>query len=287
MGKWVSIKWRPWLILGRISNLPTVWSNCLCGWLLGGGQNGAALAWLLLGASFIYVGGMYWNDAFDADFDRQHRRERPIPSMQVREIMVWRVGGILLAVGALLLMRLGWTTAWLTILLLGSVILYDAIHKMVAFSPVIMAQCRLLLLLVAASTGALGVTGLAVWASIALAGWILGLSYVARRESIRGPLSYWPLLVLALPVVLSLLINDGAVRWRGLFLSALLVVWAVWCLKHTFSKNHRNIGRTVSGLLAGICLVDLLIAPAFGWTIPVFFLLFALSLLAQRYVPAT
>src|SRR5213594_1545943 len=29
--------WRTLLILGRASNVPTVWSNCLAGWLLGGG----------------------------------------------------------------------------------------------------------------------------------------------------------------------------------------------------------------------------------------------------------
>ena len=28
---------RTLLVLGRASNLPTVWSNCFAGWLLGGG----------------------------------------------------------------------------------------------------------------------------------------------------------------------------------------------------------------------------------------------------------
>ena len=29
--------WYALLILGRVSNLPTVWWNCFAGWLLGGG----------------------------------------------------------------------------------------------------------------------------------------------------------------------------------------------------------------------------------------------------------
>jgi hypothetical protein len=32
-------KLRTLLVLGRVSNLPTVWSNCLAGWWLGGGGN--------------------------------------------------------------------------------------------------------------------------------------------------------------------------------------------------------------------------------------------------------
>ena len=28
---------RALLVLGRVSNLPTIWSNCLCGWLIGVG----------------------------------------------------------------------------------------------------------------------------------------------------------------------------------------------------------------------------------------------------------
>ena len=58
------------LILGRASNLPTVWSNCLAGWLLGGGGSLRRLGWLCVGATWLYVGGMYLNDAFDAQFDQ-------------------------------------------------------------------------------------------------------------------------------------------------------------------------------------------------------------------------
>src|SRR5438094_889537 len=74
---------RTLLMLGRVSNLPTVWSNCLAGWLLGGG--GLALRFVLLcvGATCLYIGGMYLNDAFDFEFDRAFRRERPIPSVAI------------------------------------------------------------------------------------------------------------------------------------------------------------------------------------------------------------
>src|ERR1043166_9840735 len=71
---------RTFLILGRVSNLPTVWSNCLAGWWLGGGGEVGNLPFLFIGATLLYLGGMFLNDACDAEFDRQHRRERPFPS---------------------------------------------------------------------------------------------------------------------------------------------------------------------------------------------------------------
>ena len=71
---------RTLLTLSRVSHLPTVWSNCLAGWWLGGHGNVSKLPLLFLGVSALFTGGMFLNDAFDADFDRQRRTERPIPS---------------------------------------------------------------------------------------------------------------------------------------------------------------------------------------------------------------
>ena len=278
---------RTLLVLGRASNLPTVWSNCLAGYFLGGGSSGWRFLLLCLGASLAYVGGMYLNDAFDADFDRQFRRERPIPSGRIDEGVVWKVGWALLGGGTLLLATLGWTAAVFAVLLSLSVILYDAIHKAIAFSPVLMSACRFFLFLVAAAAGDRGVTGEALWSAFALAGWIIGLSYVAKRESTTGELQRWPLVVLALPLALGALLNNGDWRLRGLVLSVLLVGWAAWCLRHTFATGPRNLGLTVAGLLAGICLVDLLaVAPNPGYAL-VFLGLFAAALLGQRFVPAT
>ena len=83
---------RTLLVLGRVSNLPTVWSNCLAGWLISGPGSIGALLLLCGGATALYIGGMYLNDAFDADFDRQFRRERPIPSGAISVTAVWRIG---------------------------------------------------------------------------------------------------------------------------------------------------------------------------------------------------
>lgn len=280
--------WHALLILGRVSNLPTVWSNCFAGWWLGGGGSWWTLFDVGLGASLLYVGGMYLNDAIDADFDRQHRQERPIPAGHIAAGTVWWFAVVLLTAGSVLLFPLGWTPAVLTLLLVTSIILYDVVHKWIAFSPVIMAACRFWLFVLAACTGADGVTGHAVWCAIVLAAYIVGLSYIARQESLASPVAAWPAYLLALPVVLALLVNDGDARWRGAALSGLLIAWSLYCLGHTFWSGKRNVGRTVSGLLAGIVLVDLLaIGGGTIWLGLGFLCLFALALLFQRYVPAT
>jgi 4-hydroxybenzoate polyprenyltransferase len=72
---------RALLALGRVSHLPTVWSNCLAGWWLGGHGNFSKLPLLFLGVSALYTGGMFLNDAFDADFDRSAARNgRSLPA---------------------------------------------------------------------------------------------------------------------------------------------------------------------------------------------------------------
>lgn len=280
--------WRTLLTLGRVSNLPTVWSNCLAGWLLSGGGSREKFWWLTLGATLLYTGGMFLNDAFDAEFDAQHRRERPIPSGAIPLKTVWQSGLGLLGAGAAILIFQGITTGLLAVLLLVCIILYDAIHKLITFSPVLMAGCRLLLYLVAASVGRNGVTGWAIWCGLALAAYIIGLSYLARNESTRSAFRYWPCLLLATPVLLALLINPGESQQAALLLSAILGLWIIRSLRFTFWNSERNIGRTVSGLLAGIALVDLLaVADSTREQSLVFFLLFIAALLFQRFVPAT
>src|SRR4051794_47121 len=120
---------RALLILGRVSNLPTVWSNCLAGWLLGGAVFAEKLPYLFVGTTFLYIGGMFLNDAFDADFDRIYRRERPIPSGAISLKVVWTWGSVWLVGGAAALFLTGTLPGILGLLLAGCIVWYDTIHK--------------------------------------------------------------------------------------------------------------------------------------------------------------
>ena len=64
---------RAWFRLGRVSNLPTVWSNVLAAVALAGAGGAfvspGALFGLLTALSLFYVAGMVLNDAFDAEIE--------------------------------------------------------------------------------------------------------------------------------------------------------------------------------------------------------------------------
>jgi len=287
---------RRWLrthsALGRASNLPTVWSNCLAGWLLGGGGDASDLGALFAGGTLLYTGGMYLNDACDAQFDRQHRPERPIPRGDISLETVWAIGFSLLGAGLLCFFLFSTTTIICALLLTLFILVYDVVHKMFAFSPVIMAGCRVLLVLAAASTGVHGLSGgrfnHGYWASLVLGGYIIGLSYLARRESRPGPLRFWPCAFLAAPLVLAFIVNQPFNMVRSTMVSGLIIIWMLYCLQFTFWSAQRNVGRTVGGLLAGIPLIDLLSVWTGGPGLVLMFLgFFVLALLFQRFIPAT
>jgi 4-hydroxybenzoate polyprenyltransferase len=279
---------RTLLALGRVSNLPTVWSNCLAGWWLGGAGNVDKLPYLLAGATALYNGGMFLNDAFDVEFDRQYRKERPIPSRAIGLKAVWVWGSAWLALGVCCLAWTGSVAGVLGIALAGCIVLYDAVHKRVSFAPGLMGLCRFVLYLVAASTAVNGLNSKASGSAGALFAYIVGLSYVARRESAAGPLRYWPILFVAMPIVVALLFNHGYQVENALLLSAIFLVWTVKSLRYTLWTDEPNIGRTVSGLLAGIVLVDLLAVANAPREFGVIFIgLFLTALLFQRFVPAT
>ena len=279
---------RALLVLGRVSNLPTIWSNCLAGWWLGGGGNFGKLPLLLFGASALCTGGSFLNDAFDADFDRQRRPTRPIPAGTITRERVWIWSFALLAAGSLALAVLGKTTGVLTMALLASIIIYGAAHRVLIASPWLMGLCRFWIYVIAGSAGVEGVNGGPIWCGVALAFYVAGLSSVARRKGFRGPVPHWPLLMLAAPVFLAMLMNAGNARKDAMLLSFVLVLWVARCARTIFQTGEVNVGRIVSGLLAGIVLVDwLAMAPQLPHPLStaVFFPLFGATLLLQRFTP--
>ena len=142
----------PYLLLGRVSNLPTVWTNTLAGATLAGAAVAPGRVILLAAAfSLLYTGGMYLNDAFDREVDARERPERPIPSGRVRAGSVFAIGFGLLGMGILTVAAaaLGLPGGGLGAvasgaLLAGVITAYDAWHKANPLSPVVMGLCRVL-----------------------------------------------------------------------------------------------------------------------------------------------
>jgi 4-hydroxybenzoate polyprenyltransferase len=231
---------------------------------------------------------MFLNDAFDAQFDRQHRPERPIPSGAIAISAVWQWGMGWFALGLLCFGLLGPQPLWWACLLGACIFIYDAIHKIFFLSPVLMACCRFFLILTAGSVTEQGITGYSVWCALVLACYIVGLSYLARGESRPASILYWPLFFLAAPIILALIVNRGPGQVMGAILCGLLILWILQSLRHTFWSPQPHPGRSVGSLLAGIVLVDLLSVGGGSLVVIVAFLaLFALALFFQRFIPAT
>jgi len=281
-------KLRTLLVLGRVSNLPTVWSDCLAAWWLAGSGSWLALACVSLSASLLYEGGMFLNDAFDVEFDRRHRRIRPIPSGAITEREVWQWGFTWLALGLAAAAFLGISAVLWAAVLCAFILFYNAVHKWAPVAPALMGTCRWCVYLLAASTAGRSATGEVIWKGLALAVYVVGLSCLARKESSRTRINLWPCLLLATPVVFAGLIDDGP-SWKvAVVYSLVLAAWSSWALRRSLGPGEPNVPCTVSRLLAGIALVDCLaVASTPGPGAAFFGLCFALALLLQRFIPAT
>ena len=122
-----------------------------------------------------------------------------------------------------------------------------------------MAACRFFLLMAAYSAeSGQAWRGAALWPSFALGSYIVGLTYVAKRESAGGVIAWWPCLFLYFPILMAGFMHQSN-HWLTLCLPATaFLLWSLWCLRHIFWGSKSHIGRAVSGLLAGMPMVDML-----------------------------
>jgi 4-hydroxybenzoate polyprenyltransferase len=192
---------RTLLALGRVSNLPTVWTNVLAGAVLSGGALRAdAMLALALAGSLLYVGGMFLNDAFDRGIDARVRPERPIPAGRATAGAVFGIGFGLLAAG---IAAAAFASALASgsgpqlrpiaaaLVLAGLIVFYDAFHKGNPASVLVMAACRVMLYVLAAVTVG-GLAPLALVGAALVGAHVVVLSLIARKEASRPG---WPRLV--------------------------------------------------------------------------------------------
>ena len=283
------------LALSRPARLPTIWSNCLAGWWLGGAGNPGNLPALFSGATLLFLGGAFLNDAFDTEYDRQHRPGRPIPAGAIGHNTVFRWGVAFLATGALLFVFLGQTVGELALALVFFSVLYNALHRLLPLAPVLKGICRCLLYLLGAAVAERGVTGWSIWCGFALAAYITGLRWLESWREKPGETRIWPVALLSVPVVLALIMDVNGFRETGLLLSVVLVLWVLRCLRPAYWRPERDLARATAGLVAGIVFVDwLATCPV---TVPgqvppgprelsfAFLILFGLSVLFQGLIP--
>lgn len=290
------MSWDIALKLGRVSNLPTIWTNMLAAIVLSGGAAAdIRVLPLLIALSLFYIGGMFLNDAFDAAIDAVERPERPIPSGQVSRASVFALGFGMLGAGLVLLVWTGtgfaagtglWPAAG-GVGLAAAIVFYDWYHKANPLSPVVMGLCRVLVYVTAGLCFAVPPPHpLFIGAGLLLC-YLIGLTYVAKQENLGEVKNLWPLLFLAAPVLagvgLLLARPATAVFWLA------FVAWmgvALWFVKR---RKAGDIPRAVVGLIAGISLLDATLIAGSG--APGLAILavagFGLTLALQRLVSGT
>jgi UbiA prenyltransferase family len=290
------MRWAVALRLGRVSNLPTVWTNTLAGIVLAGGSVAdARTVPLIVALSLFYVAGMYLNDAYDAEIDARERPERPIPSGQVTAETVFTAGFGIMALGLALLAWVGYGAAGGTGLgpvmgglgLGAAIVMYNRRHKDNPLSPVLMGICRVLVYVTAGLAVAYELPPALVIGALLLLCYLIGLTYVAKQETLGEIRNLWPLLFLAAPVLYALAIARGSPG--AAVLSLAFVLWvgvALWFLRR---RQPGDVPRAVISLIAGISLLDaVLIAGAGDLEIAwLAVLAFVLTLILQRFVPGT
>jgi 4-hydroxybenzoate polyprenyltransferase len=276
------------LQLGRVSNLPTVWSNVLVGIVLAGGVvEPRSLLVLIVAMSLMYVGGMFLNDAFDAEIDARERPGRPIPSGRVAAGTVFTAGFAMLGAAIFLAATLNWPAGLAAPLLAGTILLYDWHHKANPLSPVLMGLCRMLVYVTAglAVTGA--IDGSLIVAALVLLCYLIGLTYAAKQENLNELRSLWPLGFLVVPFVYL-----APSIWSG-GLAALLFLgflgWVLYALSWLRPGGRRAVPRAVVALIAGISLLDATLIASAGASVPAVLAVgcFGLTLLGQRWVSGT
>ncbi|MFT4115084.1 UbiA family prenyltransferase [Bradyrhizobium sp.] len=278
------------LKLGRVSNLPTVWTNVLAGAII---ANPAATAadLLVIGLSMtaFYVGGMYLNDFFDREIDARERPGRPIHAGEIGANTVSTIGFILLAIGIVLLIPFGTLPVVLGLALAGAILLYDGWHKGNTIAPVIMGLCRAL---VYVGTGA-AVSGdirlPLVAGAVALTAHVVGLTYAAKQENLNEVGHLWPLGILSVPLLMALPgLSSG---WLVVVSALLLGIADVFAVRLLAKRAKPGaVPRAVSTLIAAICLVDALAVALYGGSVALAALCacgFVLTRLFQTFIPGT
>jgi 4-hydroxybenzoate polyprenyltransferase len=276
------------LRLGRISNIPTVWTNVLAGSVVAGGDhNPGGIALVMLAMTAFYVGGMYLNDFFDREIDARDRPGRPIHAGEIRAGAVSSIGFGLLATGIALMSPFGLAAMIWGAVLAGVIVLYDVWHKGNVLSPIVMGTCRALVYIGTGAALAGSASAATMVGAIALASHVAGITYAAKQENLDRVGNLWPLALLAAPLFVALPAIFSA--WTVIIAFLLLVGADAWAIRLLVRRPVPGaVPSAVSTLIAAICLVDAIAVAGGGVSLAAICALgYPLTRLLQKSIPGT
>ena len=188
---------RPYARLVRLPNLPTALADVTLAALAVGALPGRWLAFVLLlaGSACLYMGGMVFNDLFDAEEDQRDRPERPIPAGQITPRQAVGLGVGLLGGGVLLALLAGMVLyaseaaptrlgpVLVALPLVGAILLYDGWLKHTPLGPLVMGSCRSLNVLLGVSVSGGLAWPLGPHLAVVVGLYIVGVTWFARNEA--------------------------------------------------------------------------------------------------------
>ncbi|MGB6221568.1 UbiA family prenyltransferase [Haloferula sp.] len=266
----------------RIANAPSVISNVWLGYMLGwfywGGNADpfSDLFKLIFIGLSLYFAGNLANDWFDRKWDRIHRPERALPS-GLFSPFAYLVAAIFLAVNGLIsAATINYPAFYTAVAILGLIGIYTWLHKHTRWAVVPMGLCRAGLYILGYFTAVghpyteghrYGFTdlelvmpyGFLLTHALGLLIYIAGLSLAARYESVEHP----PHGMVVLSRAMLFLPLAAMSAWWMIYYPVPsiigLVPFAIWLIL-CLTKFRIPIPRFVSGLLAGIPLIDFIAA---------------------------
>jgi len=268
---------RDYLELMRLPNVFTSMADAAMGFLFVRELTGAIDAWLLgilLGASsLLYLAGVVLNDVFDLELDSHQRPFRPLPSGRISPSAARRLGWGLLFAGA----AAGWAAAFLignilpgaiAVILVISILIYDAGLKFTALGPVLMGACRMfnVLLGMSAAGGPFGAENWVVAGAIGL--YIAGVTWFARTETTRSARAHLALstVVMMLGIVLLSSLPHWSQRinpllqaepqrwWLLMLILGVLIGWR--CLRAVIEPAPAQVQAAVAQSILSLIILD-------------------------------
>jgi 4-hydroxybenzoate polyprenyltransferase len=215
---------------------------------------------LLLASACAYAGGMALNDACDAPLDAHERPERPIPSGRISRAFAFGLAAVLLALSVGLAAPFGVRPVMAALMLVGTIVLYDAAAKGTTAGPPVMASCRALNVGVGIALGALAWS--AVGAAAIMFAYVLVLTVVSRFEVMTAPVTLVRGATAAFAVLLAaavalFIVGWGAAGAVGVVFLALLVLWIWPPLRSAIAEPApRQIIGVIKATVLGIILLD-------------------------------
>ncbi|MFD0895139.1 UbiA family prenyltransferase [Luteolibacter ambystomatis] len=283
-----------WLATARIANVPSVISNVWLGIALGawvcGAQDTRGLllkgAVLALSGVLLYIGGNFFNDWHDREWDAKHRPERALPSGLFTPLSYQLRAIRFIGLGVIFAFLMGWPCAVAAGAIAVLIVIYTRWHKKAVWPVIPMGLCRALLpvlgfLSVVMKDGhldtfamarqllahddrafvmhdahalTLRAVGIIALHAAGLFCYIVGLSLNARYESVPNPPAL-PRQIARILIFMPLVFIGGFWLPRDpIFTLAGAVPFLAWTIPLLVRRHSVQV--TVSGFLAGIPLVE-------------------------------